>query len=89
MSVNREEIKRMIDRIPEQDAQEVLDFIGYLNMKREKNALEALDVEELAHDQDLIRQARQSQQDRREGRVFRQESGLEFLRSKAKDHHDG
>ncbi|NTZ16342.1 DUF2281 domain-containing protein [Paenibacillus sp. JMULE4] len=39
MSMNREELKRMIDRITEQEAAEVLDFIGYLNMKREREAL--------------------------------------------------
>jgi hypothetical protein len=35
--VNREELKRMIDQIPDQDAVEVLDFIGYLNVKLLKN----------------------------------------------------
>lgn len=39
MSVNREELKRMIDKITDQDAAEVHDFIGYLNMKREKDTL--------------------------------------------------
>lgn len=43
MSVNREELKRIIDQIPEQDAVEVLDFIGYLNMKRERKALNNLE----------------------------------------------
>lgn len=43
MSVNRDELKRMIDRIPEQDAVEVLDFIGYLNMKRERETLKNLE----------------------------------------------
>jgi hypothetical protein len=33
-------LKRMIDIIPEQDVVEVLDFIGYLNMKREREALD-------------------------------------------------
>ncbi|WP_249730765.1 hypothetical protein [Paenibacillus sp. J2TS4] len=37
--MNREELKKMIDHITEQDAVEVLDFIGYLNMKRECEAL--------------------------------------------------
>jgi hypothetical protein len=37
MSVDREQLKRMIDQIPEQDALEVYDFIGYLNMKRERS----------------------------------------------------
>jgi hypothetical protein len=37
MSVDREELKQMIDQIPEQDAIEVYDFIGYLNRKRDLN----------------------------------------------------
>ncbi len=43
MSVNREELKRIIDHIPEQDAIEVADFIGYLNAKREREALKNLE----------------------------------------------
>lgn len=43
MSVSREELKRIIDQIPEQDFVEVLDFIGYLNMKREREALNNLE----------------------------------------------
>jgi hypothetical protein len=43
VSVNRDELKRLIDRIPEQDAVEVLDFIGYLNMKRERDTLKNLE----------------------------------------------
>lgn len=43
MSVNREELKRIIDQIPEQDAIEVADFIGYLNTKREREALNNLE----------------------------------------------
>lgn len=34
MSVNREELKRLIDQIPDQDAVVVINFIGYLNLKR-------------------------------------------------------
>lgn len=43
MSVSREEFKRMIDKIPDNDFEEVLDFIGYLNMKREREALNNLE----------------------------------------------
>ena len=43
MSVNREELKRIIDHIPEQDAIEIADFIGYLNAKREREALKSLE----------------------------------------------
>lgn len=40
MSVNREELKRLIDKITDQEAAEVLDFIGYLNMKRDRDTLQ-------------------------------------------------
>ena len=43
MSVNREELKRMIDHMSEQEAAELLDFIGYLTMKREREALKNLE----------------------------------------------
>jgi len=79
MSVNREELKRMIDQIPEQDALEVYDFIGYLNMKRERAAW---DVADLADDEDLIRQVQASRDDRKHGRIFAKEAGLDYLRDK-------
>ncbi|MGG1513911.1 DUF2281 domain-containing protein [Paenibacillus oryzisoli] len=43
MSVNREELKKLIDEIPEQDAVEVIDFIGYLKMKRERESFHDLE----------------------------------------------
>lgn len=43
MSINREELKRIIDHMPEQDAIEVADFLGYLNTKREREALKNLE----------------------------------------------
>lgn len=43
MSINFEELKRIIDHIPEQDVIEVADFIGYLNTKREREALKELE----------------------------------------------
>jgi hypothetical protein len=85
MSVDREELKQMIDQIPEQDAIEVYDFIGYLNMKRERSFLEQLDVASLAEDADLIRQVGQSREDRENGRIYAKEAGLEYLRSKVKE----
>lgn len=80
MSVNREELKRMIDQIPEQDALEVYDFIENLNMKREKESLNETEVEYLAKDEELIRQVTKSREDRRNGRVYSKELGLEYLR---------
>ncbi|MNI96636.1 hypothetical protein D3C73_1551330 [compost metagenome] len=43
MSVNREELKRLIDKITDQEEAEVLDFIGYLNMKRAQDTLQSLE----------------------------------------------
>ena len=79
MSIDREELKRMIDQIPKQDALEVYDFIEYLNMKREKEALNELEVEYLAKDEELIRQVQKSREDRRNGRIYSKEQGLEYL----------
>ncbi|KRE47412.1 hypothetical protein [Paenibacillus sp. Soil522] len=79
MSVNREELKRMIDQIPEQDAIEVLDFIGYLNMKREREVSEQIDA--LSEDADLIRQAQKSREDRQVGRIYDQQAGLDYSRN--------
>ena len=79
LSIDREELKRMIDQIPEQDALEVYDFIEYLNMKREKEALNELEVEYLAKDEELIRQVQKSREDRRNGRIYSKKQGLEYL----------
>lgn len=84
MSVNREELKRMIDQIPEQDALEVYDFIGYLMMKRERSE-QQMDVSLLADDEDLIRQVQASREDRKSGRVFGKEAGLDYLRARVKE----
>jgi hypothetical protein len=89
MSVNREELKRMIDQIPDQDAVEVLDFIGYLNLKREREATQDLDVEQLSTDEGLIRQVQQSRKDRQAGRIFRPEAGLGYLRVKVEEFERG
>lgn len=43
MRVNKEDLKKLIDTIPEQDAVEVYDFIGYLKMKREREEFRELE----------------------------------------------
>jgi hypothetical protein len=80
LSVDREELKRMIDQIPEQDAIEVYDFIEYFNMKRKKEAISEMEVEYLAKDKELISQVQKSREDRRNGRIYSKEQGLEYLR---------
>ena len=82
LSINREELKRMIDKISEQDALEVYDFIEYLNMKREKAVLNEMDADYLAKDETLIRQVQKSQDDRRNGHIYNKEQGLEYLRKR-------
>jgi aspartate carbamoyltransferase regulatory subunit len=82
LSVNREELKRMIDKIPEQDALEVYDFIEFLNSKREKESLLQLDVDNLAVDENLILQIENSRVDRNNGRFYTKEQGLEYLRKR-------
>ncbi|KRF01047.1 hypothetical protein ASG89_25900 [Paenibacillus sp. Soil766] len=69
-----------MEHIPEQDAIEVLDFIGYLNMKREREAAQYLDIEALSRDEELIRQVQHSREDRDNRRVYDQQAGLDYLR---------
>lgn len=82
LSINREELKRMIDQIPEQDALEVYDFIEHLNMKREKTTMDEMDVDDLAKDENLIRQVQKSRNDRKNGQFFGKEQGLKYLRKR-------
>lgn len=43
MSVSKEDLKKLIDTIHDQDAAEVYDFIGFLKMKREQQELKELE----------------------------------------------
>jgi hypothetical protein len=85
LSINREELKRMIDQIPEQDALEVFDLIKYLNKKREKEILNETEIEYLAKDEKLIRQIEKSREERQNGRVFSKDEGLNYLRERSED----
>ncbi|MFC0271719.1 hypothetical protein ACFFIX_09645 [Metabacillus herbersteinensis] len=90
MSVDREILKRMIDQISEEDAVEVFDFIGYLNMKRGSAiSLHKSDVESLSSDQVLIRQVQKSREERKNGHIYNQEQGLSYLRDKIKEFERG
>lgn len=89
MGINREQLKRMIDQIPEHDAVKVFDFVGYLNMKREKEMINQLDVEALSKDERLIDQVQKSRDDRNNNLMYSKESGLEYLRSKVKEFERG
>ncbi|WP_404451373.1 hypothetical protein LG329_13650 [Virgibacillus necropolis] len=85
MGINREQLKRMIDQITEQDVVEVFDFVGYLNMKREKEMINQLDVEALTKDKNLVDQVQKSREDRKNNLMYSKESGLEYLRSMVKE----
>ncbi|CAM4176176.1 hypothetical protein L1N85_13690 [Paenibacillus alkaliterrae] len=65
------------------------DFIGYLNMKRERDDQQHLDVSLLAEDANLIRQVQQSREDREHGRIYGKEAGLDYLRTKVQEFEHG
>ncbi|WP_373893304.1 hypothetical protein ACUL41_06110 [Virgibacillus natechei] len=85
MSVNREELKQLIDFIHEEDAAEVYDFIGYLNMKRERETIDQMDLDLFSKDKELIRQVEKSRDDRANGRIYDEEQGLTYLQNKIKE----
>lgn len=85
VSVNREELKRMIDTITDQDAAEVLDFIGYLKMNHEREALFQMDIDTISTDEELILQVQKSREDRELGQIYEQGAGLDYLRNKIEE----
>ncbi|WP_164670196.1 hypothetical protein [Virgibacillus doumboii] len=85
MSVNRKELKRLIDFIHEEDRAEVYDFIGYLNMKREREAIDQMDLDLFSIDKELIQQVQKSREDRENGRIYDQEQGLKYLQHKIRE----
>lgn len=82
MSVNREEIKRLIDRISEKDAKKVLDFLEKLGSKIEN---QAFSPSELSEGKALIDQISASRKDRENGRIYNQEEGLKILQEKVEE----
>lgn len=82
MGVNREDLKRLIDSINEEDVAEMYDFISYLNMKRERKVIDQIDIELLSEDKELIRQMKRSRVDRANDRIYDQKQGLDYLRNK-------
>lgn len=89
MSVDREELKRRIDYIPEQDVAEVINFLDKLSLKREREDAQGIDVKALSEDEDLIRQVQKSREERQAGLFYDQQTGLDYLRSKIKEFERG
>lgn len=85
MSVDREKLKLIIDQISDQDALEVYDFVGYLNMKREREAAQLLNIEQLAEDEQLIGQIEKSRKDRELGRIYGKQKSLDCLQKKVEE----
>ncbi|MCC3359116.1 hypothetical protein [Bacillus sp. REN16] len=54
-------------------------------MKREKETLHETEVEYLAKDEELIFQVQKSRDDRRNGRIYNKEQGIEYLRESFKE----
>ncbi len=44
MRTTKENLKALIDKISEAEAKEVLDFVGYLNMKRRREKFKDLEL---------------------------------------------
>ena len=44
MRTTKENLKLLIDKISENEAKEVLDFVGYLNMKRRREKFKDLEL---------------------------------------------
>lgn len=85
MRVNREELKKLIDFIQEDDAVQVYDFISYLNMKRERETIEQMDLDQFSTDKKIIQQVQQSREDRKNGHIYGKEQGLDYLQRKIKE----
>lgn len=85
MSVDREKLKLIIDQISDQDALEVYDFVGYLKMKKEREADQLLNIEELAEDAQFIGQIEKSRKDRELGRIYGKQKGLDYLQKKVEE----
>lgn len=85
MNVKREELKWLIDFIHEEGVAQVYDFIGYLNVKREREATNQTNLEHLSKDKELIRQVQKSREDRDNRLIYDQEQGLEYLQHKIRE----
>lgn len=85
MRVNREELKRLIDTLHEGDTAEVYDFIGYLNMKRDRKVIDQIDLNLFSEDENLIRQVQKSREGHANGHIYDHEQGLKYLQNKIKE----
>lgn len=85
MKINRDDLQQLIDSIYEEDAAEVYDFIGYLNMKREREAIGQIDFDSFFNDKELINQVQKSREDRTNGLIYDQKQGLKYLQKKTKE----
>jgi hypothetical protein len=85
VNINRDDLKQLIDSIHEEDAAEVYDFIEYLNMKREREAIGQIDFDSFSNDKELINQVKRSQKDRTNGLIYDQKQGLKYLQKKTKE----
>ena len=64
---------------------DVYDFIGYLNMKRERKAIDQMDLDLFSKDKELIQQVQKSREDRERGRIYDQEQGLKYPQHKIRE----
>lgn len=88
-------VNQLLDKFKHKDTVELSDFVQIMhdefkvNVWIEEPQDEGVDIHSLAGDADLIRQVGQSREDRKLGRVFDQEAGLEYLHGKVEDFERG
>ncbi|HLR69698.1 MAG TPA: hypothetical protein VK105_21630 [Virgibacillus sp.] len=54
-------------------------------MKRERKAIDQMDLDLFSKDKELIQQVQKSREDRERGRIYDQEQGLKYLQHKIRE----
>jgi hypothetical protein len=86
---------QLFDRFKHKEMLEMSDLIQVLkdefnvNVWIEEHNADGLDIESLAEDANLLHQIEQSQDDRKSGRVYGHQAGLEYLREKIEEFERG
>jgi ribosomal protein L7/L12 len=83
--------EQLYDKLKEKRVLQLFDLVKVIeeefevSVRVEGNELDDLDVKALAEDPDVIRQIRASREDRKAGRTYTGEEGLEFLRQQIRE----
>lgn len=86
---------QLFDKFKDKEILELSDLVQIIkdefdvNVWIEKPSDDGLDIESLAEDVNLFHQIQQSREDRKSGKVFDQQTGLEYLRGKVEEFERG